>query len=98
MARAQNATNVSGAISNRLTGHCRRLWVRCDSASAQPVRVRVRNRDKVSASGSIHGPADYTQLEAGDERVFDGSTENPIETLHLYTAGVSGQASWSVVG
>lgn len=98
MARSGNGLTITTTPSNLLTGECRRLWVKAATATAQPIRVRVRNRDQDSASGSIHGAAEYTELAAGDEQVFDASAENPIVSLELYTGSATGTASWSVTG
>lgn len=98
MARAGNGITATTTPSNLLTGECRRLWVKCATASSQPLRVRVRNRDTDSASGSIHGADEYTGLAAGEEQVFDASSENPITSLEIYTASATGTASWSVTG
>lgn len=98
MARSGNGLTVTTTPSNLLTGECRRLWVKAASATAQPIRCRVRNRDQDSASGSIHGEDEYTEIAAGDEQVFDASAENPIVSLELYTAAATGTASWSVTG
>lgn len=100
MARASNAASAttSTGATNQLTGECRRLWVRNDAGSAADLRVRVRNNDQTSAGGSIHGAVEFTILAAGEEQVFDASSENPINTLHCYTASGTATFSFTVTG
>lgn len=97
---AQTATGSATATTltegtNRLGRPCRRLWVRCDAASAVSIRVRVLNN---AAGDGVHDATDYRILAAGEEQIYDASVENKINALYVWTGSGTGTFSFEATG
>jgi len=94
MARAANAASATITETNVLTGKCRQLWVRCDSTSVVSLNVRVQNNQP----DHIHADSEHVVLAAGEEMVFNGTLDNAIAKLTLFTSSGIATYSFSVLG